>query len=66
MQSIILLAPWVGIFLFFLAGTKLLQTVFVLITDIRNETSFDPSPRNAITIWVSLAYFFTSIVFFLC
>jgi hypothetical protein len=56
--------PWVGLFLFFLALTKLVQTLFVLVTTARNKAAYETTTANARVIWVCLAYFLTSLVFF--
>ena len=56
--------PWVGLFLLFLSITKLIQMLFIIVTDLKQKKQFHRSTRDQVLVWLALCYCLTSIVFF--
>ncbi len=63
MDILLHIARWFGIFLIFLTATKLIQTVFLMVTAARNKLLFEPSHRNQIVIWLAVSYLLTAFAY---
>lgn len=59
MHILLQLATQLAIFLIFLSATKLIQTIFMIITAAKRRDRFSPTLRNQIVIWLSISYLLT-------